>query len=193
VVNFDDDDLQLLGQDTEEFIQKHEESEAIKKVLQAWKDKWQVVIDAAWRYLDECSDRPQTPALADIAHGLRHLGHREDEIPILRRCLRIDPEYSACWWELGNVETGLCRFENAKNDFQKVVDIGKLSAASASLVEDAKHKRSVSRFLARLNCFVLAGFAHSTGIKHPWQIPKPSILVVGFSSQRRATYLRTTT
>jgi S1-C subfamily serine protease len=102
---------------------------------------WQRVIDSGRRYLGECSDGSssvEADVLKGVAEGLKHLGRLEDAIPILRRCLSIDPDKSSCWDELGNVEMGLCAFDDARESFQHVIQVGGFTRLNAALVDSAK-------------------------------------------------------
>jgi len=125
-------------------------------------DVWERVIAEGRQYLGECpNSEPQTQAfvLKYIAEGLRNLGKQEEAIPILRRCLSIDPDDSSCWEELGIGEIGLCRFADAKEAFQKVIEIGGFTELNASIVEESKFYLSfledpddIERMRTRFGC-----------------------------------------
>ncbi len=133
-----------------------------EKWLKEYEDVWEKVIVEGRRYLGECPNSEpqiQTDVLERIARGLRIQGDIEDAIPILRRCLSIDPNNSSCWDELGNVEIHLCRFADAKKAFQKVVEIGGFTELNALIVDGAKTQLSdletplfIERMRTRFGC-----------------------------------------
>jgi hypothetical protein len=106
-----------------------------------WREEWQKVIETGRQYLGECpsvSKSTSTDVLNSIAEGLDHLGQREDAVPILRRCVAADPDKSQCWDRLGEAEMFLCRFDDAKEAFRRVVEIGGFTKLNAILVDSAK-------------------------------------------------------
>lgn len=118
--------------------------------------QWQKVIDAGRRYLGECPDGSlsnETTTLESMANAMRMLSQYEDAIPILRRCLSIDPGKSSCWLELGEVEETFCQFDDAKAAFRKVIENGGFTELNAIDVEMAKQQIEIlgePRLLARL-------------------------------------------
>jgi S1-C subfamily serine protease len=125
-------------------------SNDFRKHLAKWQEEgqeiWKKVIAEGRRYLSVCPNpdrQKQTDVLAGIGEGLTHLGEVEDAIPILRRCLSIDPDNSVCWLDLGNAEMSLCRFADAKEAFQKVIEVGGFTELNASAVHLAKSELGI--------------------------------------------------
>jgi S1-C subfamily serine protease len=131
-------------------------NERQEKWRKADADAWAKVVAEGRRCLGECpnpSPQMQTDVLKGVAEGLVHLGKQEDAIPILRRCLSIDPDNSPCWGELGNAQIGLCRFADAKESFQKVIEVGGFTELNASAVRLAKSELGILQnpdFLERM-------------------------------------------
>ena len=105
-------------------------------------DQWKRVLNAARRYLGyDCANGRislETDILKIVAEGLKHQGEAENAVPVLQRCLSLDSEKSSCWYELGEVEMNLCRFDDARVQFQKVVKIGAFTELNALLVDSAR-------------------------------------------------------
>ena len=108
---------------------------------------WQRVIDAGRRYLDSCDDSPkstQTSVLRGIAEGLEWTGHADEALPILKRCLLISPDDSACLYEVGEVERTfpLCDIQRARDAYNRVIEIGGFPEIGAQDVSLAKSQLS---------------------------------------------------
>ena len=115
--------------------------ERMEKWTKEDEEAMEKVITNGRKYLGECPNsdpQSETVVLDIIAKRLTDLGKREDAIPILRRCLSIDPNYSFCWEDLGETEIDLCKFADAKEAFQRVIDIGGFTELNAQLVDKAK-------------------------------------------------------
>ena len=80
--------------------------------------------------------------LRNIAEGLRIQGHADDAVPIVKRCLSIDPNDSSCWLELGEVEETfpLWNHDSAREDFRRVLQIGGFTEVNAQNVQLAKYE-----------------------------------------------------
>jgi S1-C subfamily serine protease len=117
------------------------QSKELDQEIEQARNQWRKVLEAGRQYLGECpsiSKSRETDVLANIAEGLRVLGQDEDAIPILRRCITIDVDNAECFDELGTIEMYRCRFDEAKEAFRRVVEIGAFTKLNAILVDGAK-------------------------------------------------------
>lgn len=122
-------------------------SEVPEERIAVWRkeraDAWQKVVETGRQYLGGCPKDPggfQTNVLRLISEGLRVQGHGDEALPIVQRCLSIDPDETGCWLELGNVEEEFpfCHYDDARDAFTKVIQIGGFTEVNAQAVEIAK-------------------------------------------------------
>jgi len=91
----------------------------------------------------ECSDVDQKKSsrsirLLAIGSNLNALGQGEDAIPILRRCMELDPDFAPCLMQMGVVFLDLGRKPEAKDAFKKTIEIGGFSEWNAHAIKNAK-------------------------------------------------------
>jgi S1-C subfamily serine protease len=86
--------------------------------------------------LDHDKTRPQR--LEEIGHLLTNLDQAEDAIPILRRCMELDPDFAPCPMQMGVAFLDLGRKPEAKEAFKKTVEIGGFSEWNAHAIKNAK-------------------------------------------------------
>lgn len=107
---------------------------------------WQGLIDVSRKYMSTClevsSKRDQTSMLDNIATGLIELGKYDDAIPVLGRCISIDMNFSACWFNLGRADFSIGRRDFARACWQKTVAIGGFDQTNAAVVRAAKQALS---------------------------------------------------
>ena len=100
------------------------------------------MIAAGRVHLGDCSreDSPGDHAfvLGEIGSGLLYQGEDEDAVPVLKRCLALNQEDDSCWMNLGDAYRALCRFDDAKQAYSKVIEIGGFTTATANFVKAAK-------------------------------------------------------
>ena len=92
---------------------------------------------------EECSDTDQNKSwrsqrLDLIGHLLTHLGQSEDAIPILRRCMELDPDFAPCPEQMGAAFLDLGRYSEAKEAFKKTIEIGGFSEWNADAITRAR-------------------------------------------------------
>lgn len=102
----------------------------------------ETIINALKLYLAKCSDiitkKEQASTLGIIGAKLIDQRKYEDSIPILRRCVLVDPDDAVCWYGLGVASLNIGRRYDAKTFWNKTVDIGGFDTVSALYVENAK-------------------------------------------------------
>jgi S1-C subfamily serine protease len=91
----------------------------------------------------ECFDTNQNKSsrsirLIAIGSNLNELGQGEDAIPILRRCMELDPDFAPCLMQMGVVFLDLGRKPEAKDAFKKTIEIGGFSEWNAHAIKNAK-------------------------------------------------------
>ena len=91
---------------------------------------------------DDCTDldhdRTRSQRLDQIGFLLRVLGQAEDAIPILRRCMELDPDFATCPEQLGVAFLDLNRYPEAKEAFKKTIEIGGFSELNAQAITRAR-------------------------------------------------------
>jgi S1-C subfamily serine protease len=126
----------LLQRFTEQVKVRIDAGKNLADHIAEYADDWQRVIDAGRRYLGQCPNN--SFVLDQIAEGLTDQNDLEGAISILKRCVSIDSDASTCWVDLGNAEGHLCRFDEAKEAYQKVISIGGFTELKAIEVDLAK-------------------------------------------------------
>jgi len=124
--------------------------------------RWEKVVETGRQYLGGCPNvtkSTETSVLAEVAQGLKDLDQPEDAVPILRRCVSLDPDKSPCWEEFGETELRLCRFADAKAAFRRVIEIGGFTELNSVIVSNSKrwlsdldNPDSLAHFRARWGC-----------------------------------------
>lgn len=107
-----------------------------EKELGEYPRYWQEVIDTGRRYLSLCPS--MSAVLNAIANGLAYQNDVEGALSILKRCISLDPEHSSCWLDLGDVQERLCRPDEAKEAYERVIEIGGFTELTAIEVKMAK-------------------------------------------------------
>src|SRR5579859_2006327 len=97
-------------------------TELILKSTRELKDEqWQALISTAQLYMGMCKEvgtkEDQVETLGEIGLGLTELHQYTDAIPVLRRCVSLDPEATFCWVNLGFSYWQLGKIENARACF----------------------------------------------------------------------------
>jgi S1-C subfamily serine protease len=92
---------------------------------------------------EECSDTDQNKSyrsgrLNEIGSTLDSLGQAEDAIPILRRCMELDPDFAPCPEQMGVAFFDLNRYPEAKEAFNKTIEIGGFSELNAQAITKAR-------------------------------------------------------
>src|SRR5207237_7922889 len=94
------------------------------------------------QYLAECSDidskKSQASSLYTIGRVLIEQNQADDAVSILQRCTAIDPDYAACWEELGDASASLGKTSEAKRFYQKAIDVGGFDEINAAAIKGAK-------------------------------------------------------
>jgi len=105
---------------------------------------WQRILDSSRDYLSECADILQTKTQArlldDIGWALIEQDEHMDAIPVLKRCVAVDPDYALCWYRLGRASEGIGRRFDAKAFWRKTIDIGgtdKFNALAVKMARDS--------------------------------------------------------
>jgi len=65
-------------------------------------------------------------------------GQPDDAIPVLQRCVAIDPDYASCWEGLGQASQSLGRTIEAKGFFNKAIGVGGFNELNAVAIRSAK-------------------------------------------------------
>lgn len=114
------------------------QSEAMEK-----NDASLIISSTRW-LLTNCRDLMRGPDEADdlSALGLALTQERnfEDALPILQRCVAIEPDAAYCYADMGDALFGLGRIEDAKNSYERAISIGGYDDMNAVAVAGA-HKR----------------------------------------------------
>jgi S1-C subfamily serine protease len=92
----------------------------------------------------ECSDVDRDKGtrsirLNEIGDTLTNLDQAEDAIPILRRCIALDPDYASCSASLGSAFQALGRESEAISVYKRTIEIGGFSKRNADAIEYARH------------------------------------------------------
>jgi S1-C subfamily serine protease len=100
------------------------------------------ILSSKRQYLDECSDfvskKSQASSLEIIGRVLIEQNQADDALTVLQRCVGIDPDYAACWAELGDASVSLGRTSEAKRFYKKAIDVGAFDEMNAAAIKSAK-------------------------------------------------------
>jgi hypothetical protein len=111
-------------------------------IYHAHQDQFSELVDAGRKHLSNCanwdSTRNQAMVLGAIASGLVYLWQPDDAIPIFKRCVGLERENMSCLSGLAEAYQMVCRFDEARATYGKVVDIGGFTEMNAKWVELAK-------------------------------------------------------
>jgi S1-C subfamily serine protease len=115
----------------------------------AWGNKqWELMVSIFRRYFTDCRDvinkDQEVRALNSLGIGLAEQGKLDDAIPILERCVALEPDSTPCFLWLGKIFAALDKTEDARKAFNHVISIGGYDQVSAGMVEAAR------KFLAEL-------------------------------------------
>lgn len=117
------------------------------RIIAFAKAQWQDLVDNSRQYVSACSNivsnKDQALALFDVGTGLDALNRPGDAIPVLRRCVTLEPHSSPCWAELGKASLALGNVSDAKAFFEKTVEIGGFDQLSATVVRYAKAELAI--------------------------------------------------
>ena len=106
-------------------------------------DQNQLLVDVGREYLSYCKgiDPGMEPyILEDIGTGLIGLKHYDDAVPVLRQCLTLAADSAGCWLQLGDATFFLGKIQEAKQYYEKVVEIGGTTEHNAVAVGVAKRR-----------------------------------------------------
>lgn len=106
-------------------------------------DQNQLLVDVGREYLSYCKgiDPGMEPyILSDIGTGLIGLKQYDDAVPVLRQCLTLAPDSAGCWLQLGDATLYLGKIQEAKQYYEKVVEIGGTTEHNAVAVGVAKRR-----------------------------------------------------
>jgi S1-C subfamily serine protease len=99
-------------------------------------------LDAVREEEGECTDldhdKTRSQRLEEIGHLLTNLDQAADAIPILRRCMELDPDFAPCPMQMGEAFLDLGRKPEAKEAFKKTIEIGGFSEWNAHAIKNAK-------------------------------------------------------
>ena len=92
----------------------------------------------------DCSDTDREKVdrsvrLNEIGDVLTDLDQAEDAIPILQRCMVLDPEFASCSASLGTAFDALGRESEAILAFKRTIEIGGFSERNAQSISYARH------------------------------------------------------
>jgi len=91
----------------------------------------------------ECSDIDQSKSfrsmrLEEIGYTLHSLGQDEDAIPVYRRCIALDTDFAPCYQSMGVAFLDLERRAEARDAFNRTLEIGGFNEWNVRAVENAK-------------------------------------------------------
>lgn len=90
----------------------------------------------------ECTDldhdKTRSQRLDEIGVLLTDLDQAADAIPILRRCMELDPDFAPCPMQMGVAFLDLGRKSEAKEAFEKTIEIGGFSKWNAHAIKNAR-------------------------------------------------------
>jgi hypothetical protein len=100
------------------------------------------ILSSERQSLAECSDinskKYQVSSLDTIGRILVEQDQADDAIAVLQRCVGIDPDYAACWKELGDASRSLGRASEAKRYYKKAIDVGGFDEMNAAAIKSAR-------------------------------------------------------
>lgn len=112
---------------------------------------WEDMVFTGRIYLSLCRDqmdygpgglagraRTEATILNDIGVSLHNLGKYDDAIPVLQRCVSVNPDAAPCWTNMGLSFVELNKLEEARDSFRRAVAIGGYDVPNAAAVEVAK-------------------------------------------------------
>ena len=104
----------------------------------------ETILRAERELLADCSElmpkKQQASALSTIGIELIHQQQSDEAIPILQRCVAIDPDSAACWVFLGDANWALKKRSDAKDCWEKAIAIGGFDEVNAHAVKGAKQR-----------------------------------------------------
>jgi len=104
--------------------------------------EWETILRAERELLADCSElmprKQQASALDTIGIALIRQRQYDDAIPVLQRCVAIDPDSAACWVNLGDANWELRKRSDAKACWEKAVAIGGFDELNADAIKAAK-------------------------------------------------------
>ena len=105
--------------------------------------QWSLLVSTARQYIASCRDLfkrddEEAPALSEIAIGLNQQGKMDDAIPVSQRCIRIKPDASECYANMGESLEGLGRVPEAIRAYEQAIEIGGYDDVNASAIKFAK-------------------------------------------------------
>jgi len=105
-------------------------------------EQWQALVAMSQQYMTICTDiadvNTQALTLGEMGIGLNQLKRYEDAIPVLRRCVSLNPDNGGCWLGLGAASIELGKIADARVYFRKSIDIGAFNELNAVTVDAAK-------------------------------------------------------
>lgn len=108
------------------------------------KEQWKDIAKNERQIIADCADildkREQAFNLYGLGDTLISLDQADDAVPILQRCLALDPDFALCWTKLGDAQLALGRNSDAKASFNKAISIGGFDEANAQAIELARKK-----------------------------------------------------
>ena len=112
-------------------------TESLKKTLLTQ------ALEIVRREEDECSDLDRDKGyrsgrLDEIGFLLTQIDQAEDAIPILRRCMELDPDFAPCPETMGVAFLNLRRISEAREAFKKTIEIGGFTKWNASAIKRAR-------------------------------------------------------
>ena len=105
-----------------------------------------VLVSNGRELIANCSDifptTEQVGFLSTVGQGLIGLNQSQDAIPVLQKCVSMEPDFAPCWLELGIANENLGKIPEARDCYRKAIRIGGSSQQNAAAVGAAKVRLS---------------------------------------------------